>query len=186
MRSTLTTVRRIYNPEVRLPQTVEWALHCCWLLAQARPGTALPRRRFAEFFDLPDPYLAKVLQQLVAAGVLVSVPGVRGGFRLAREAEGITALQIVRAVGQEGELFHCAEIRQRGPVGLAAEQCTTPCGIAQVMHRAELAWRHELARTSVADMIMSAPAASQERAAMWLGPLARSGLAGGKDQSDAS
>lgn len=164
---------------MKLPQSVEWALHCCWLLAQARAGTALPRRRFAEFFELPEPYLAKVLQQLVAGAILVSVPGVRGGFRLARDADRITALQIVQAVAQEGELFHCSELRQRGPVGLAVEQCRTPCGIAQVMHRAEIAWRHELAKTSVADMILSAPAASQERAATWLGADARPGIAAG-------
>ena len=68
---------------MELPQTVEWALHCCWLLAQT-DGSPVPRRRLAEFFDLPEPYLAKLLKALVAAGVLTSVPGVNGGYRLGR------------------------------------------------------------------------------------------------------
>src|ERR1700684_93964 len=65
---------------MELPQTIEWAVHCCWLLAQT-DGSPVPRRRLAEFFDLPEPYLAKLLKALVAAEVLASVPGVTGGHR---------------------------------------------------------------------------------------------------------
>lgn len=172
----ITGMRSIYNKRMRLPQSVEWALHCCWLLAQTEAGIALPRRRFAEFFELPEPYLAKVLQQMVAAGILRSVPGAKGGFQLSRPADRITALQVVRAVAQEEALFHCSEIRQRGPEGLTAAQCTRPCGIARVMHGAELAWRSELAKTSIADLIAAAATASHERAARWLGSDARSEL----------
>ena len=36
-----------------------------------RDGHApLPRRKLAEFYELPEPYLAKVLKQLVTAGML--------------------------------------------------------------------------------------------------------------------
>ena len=76
---------------MELPQTVEWAVHCCWLLAQT-DGSPVPRRRLAEFFDLPEPYLAKLLKALVGAEVLSSVPGVNGGYRLARPAGQITVL----------------------------------------------------------------------------------------------
>ena len=100
---------------MELPQTVEWAVHCCWLLAQT-DGSPVPRRRLAEFFDLPEPYLAKLLKALVAAEVLASVPGVNGGYRLARPASQITVLEVVRGVNGHTAMFHCAEIRQRGPV----------------------------------------------------------------------
>lgn len=163
----------IYDGGMELPQTVEWALHCCWLLAHTDGSAALPRRRFAEFFDLPEPYLAKVLKSLVAGDVLVSVPGVAGGYRLARPAERITALEVVQAVAGHAAMFHCSEIRQRGPVGLTAEQCRRPCGIAKVMHAAEFAWRDALARTTVADLAENAAAASEQRAARWLGDQAR-------------
>lgn len=158
---------------MEMPQTVEWALHCCWLLAQSDGGSPVPRRRIAEFFDLPEPYLAKALKQLVAAGILSSVPGANGGYRLARPADRITALEVVQAMRTEPSMFRCTEIRQGGPVGLTAAQCTRPCGIARVMHQAELAWRNELARTSVADLIENAPDVSQRRAAKWLGPQSR-------------
>jgi Rrf2 family protein len=160
-----------------LPETVEWAVHCCWLLAQTDGSSPLARRELAEFFDLPEPYLAKVLRMLVAGGVLASVPGANGGYRLGRPADRVTVLDVVQAVGGDAAMFRCAEIRQRGPVGLTAQQCKKPCSIAMVMHGAERAWRNELAATTVADLIGNAPAASARRAARWLGERARPGLA---------
>jgi Rrf2 family protein len=168
----------IYDWSMELPHTVEWALHCCWLLAQT-DGSPVPRRRLAEFFDLPEPYLAKLLKALVAAEVLTSVPGVNGGYRLARPADQITALDVVRGVNGHTTMFHCAEIRQRGPVGLTAGQCRQPCGIAKVMYGAELAWRNALAAATVADLIENAAGVSADRAARWLGPRARAGLIAG-------
>lgn len=153
---------------MELPPTLEWALHCCWLLAQTDGSDALPRRRLAEFFDLPEPYLAKVLKTLVSAGVLKSVPGVNGGYRLARPAGEITVLEVVRAMGGDRTMFHCAELRQRGPVGLSPEQCRRPCGIAKVMYQAERAWRDALAATTVGDMVENAAGVSVARAARFL------------------
>jgi Rrf2 family protein len=162
---------------MELPQGVEWALHCCWLLAQSDGATPLPRRKLAEFFELPEAYLAKVLKPLVTAGILTSVPGAAGGYRLARPAAAITTLEIVSAVGGDRGLFRCTEIRQRGPVPLTAAQCKQPCGIAKVMHGAELAWRHELSLTTLADLLAQAKLPSERRAARWLGPLARPEIA---------
>ena len=76
-------------------------------------------------------------------------------------------------------MFHCAEIRQRGPVGLTAGQCRQPCGIAKVMYDAELAWRNALAAVTVADLTENAAGVSADRAARWLGPQARAGLMDG-------
>jgi DNA-binding IscR family transcriptional regulator len=83
---------------------------------------------------------------------------------------------VVQAVGADKRMFRCTEIRQRGPVGLTPQQRTRPCGIAGVMHGAELAWRNQLAATAVADLIANAPAASARRTARWLGGKARPGL----------
>jgi Rrf2 family protein len=152
---------------MELPQTVEWALHCCWLLAQ-RDDVPLPRRQMAEFYGLPEPYLAKTLKALTGAGILVSISGPRGGYRLAREASEISALDVVTAVDGGSSLFHCMEIRQRGPAGLSPDQCRQACGIASLMHSAEMAWRNELATSSIADILSHASAGSRSRATSWL------------------
>ena len=41
---------------------VEWAIHCCTMLAVLPDGEALPAARLAEFHEVPPAYLAKHLQ----------------------------------------------------------------------------------------------------------------------------
>ena len=156
---------------MRLPEGVEWALHCTWLLTLARDGDALPARRLAEFYGLPEAYLAKLLKALVRAGLLSATSGPRGGFRLARPPEAITVAQVVEAVEGQSPLFHCMEIRQRGPVPLTGAACRKPCGIAKVMHRAELAWRKELAATTIADLVETSGIGAVTRVSTWLATL---------------
>jgi Rrf2 family protein len=156
---------------MRLPQGVEWALHCTWLLTLTRDGDALPARRLAEFYGLPEAYLAKLLKALVRTGVLSATSGPRGGFRLARPPEEITVADVVDAVEGQGPLFHCLEIRQQGPVPLAGAAVRKPCGIAQVMDRAERAWRKELAATTVADLVATSGVGSVMRVRAWLATL---------------
>lgn len=55
-------------------------------------------RELAARLDLPGPYLAKILQTLTQEGILESVRGPRGGFRLARPAEAITVGDVFRAL----------------------------------------------------------------------------------------
>lgn len=154
---------------MELPQTVEWALHCCWLLAQAPDDEALTTRRLAEFYGLPEPYLAKLLKALTNANVLTARSGSRGGYRLARDPAQITALDVVTAVDGQRPIFRCAEIRQNGPVGLTPAQCRHTCGIASLMHRAEHAWREQLATTNLADLLMDSSATgSTARVTRWL------------------
>ena len=91
--------------------------------------------------------------------------------------DGTAAAPTVRAVNGHTATFHCAEIRQDGPVGLTPAQCRRPCGIAKVMYEAELAWRNSLAAVTVADLTENAAGVSADRAARWLGRQARPGLA---------
>lgn len=140
--------------DVRLSDTVEWALHCCTLLATLPEDQTLPAARLAEFHDVPPAYLAKALQAMTAAGIATSRPGPRGGYRLARPPAEVTLLEVVLAVDGEEAAFRCSEIRQRGPAATAEPGAyRRPCGIARAMWRAEDAWRAELAATSVGDLV---------------------------------
>ncbi|MBX6750732.1 MAG: Rrf2 family transcriptional regulator [Micromonosporaceae bacterium] len=151
-----------------LPEGVEWALHCGWLLSHLEPGETLSSRRMAEFYGLPPAYLSKVLKSLVRAGLLEAVTGPRGGFRLARAPEEITVLEIVEAIEGRSPLFRCMEIRQRGPAPATKSDCLRPCGIAAVMYQAESAWRNTLRETTIADLASHASSGSTNRARGWL------------------
>ncbi|MEJ7584599.1 MAG: Rrf2 family transcriptional regulator [Acidimicrobiales bacterium] len=121
-------------------------------------GRAAARRclsgaRLAEVHGVPGPYLTKHLQALTGAGVLESVPGRRGGYRLARSPADITVLEVVEAVDGPEPPFRCTEIRRRGPAGgLPARNYPKPCEIHVLMDRADAAWRAELAATTIGDL----------------------------------
>src|SRR5881392_2325010 len=107
---------------MQLGEGVEWAIHACTLLAVVPPDRTLPASRLAEYHGVPPAYLAKHLQALAQAGIVESVPGRRGGYRLAKPADEITVLDVVLAVEGDRSSFRCTEIRRRGPVALPAKE----------------------------------------------------------------
>src|SRR2546421_6081245 len=105
------------------------------------PDTALPTSRLAEFHGVPVAYLAKHLQAMSRAGILVAGTGPRGGYRLARPPADVSVLDVVEAVDGEDPAFECLEIRRRGPTAVPAREYRTMCGIHRVMVEADATWR---------------------------------------------
>lgn len=58
---------------------------------------ALSATDLARLYDFPQEMLAKILQQLARAGVLLSHHGIRGGYVLARDARQISVLEVIKA-----------------------------------------------------------------------------------------
>jgi Rrf2 family protein len=157
---------------MRLSDGVEWAVHCCVVLAVVPPDRALPAARLAEYHGVPAAYLAKHLQALARAGIVETTKGPRGGYRLARPAAGITILDVVEAVDGDEPAFRCTEIRRRGPAAVSAREYRTACAIHVAMNRADDAWRRELQSTTVADLLRQvardASPKGLAKAATWL------------------
>jgi Rrf2 family protein len=162
---------------VRLSEGVEWGVHCATVLALLPPGEALPAGRLAEFHGIPVAYLAKHLQALSRAGILEAVQGPGGGYRLARPAAQITALDVVEAIDGTEPAFQCTEIRRRGPGARPGREYRTLCGVHRLMLTADNAWRTELRRTSIADLAAdaahNAPPKAIEQAARWYQEVSR-------------
>jgi Rrf2 family protein len=162
---------------MRLSDGVEWGVHVCVLLASLPDDAAMPAAKLAEYHGVPAAYLAKHLQTLAAAGVLQTVKGARGGYRLARPATEISVLEVVEAIDGDESAFRCTEIRRRGPVAQPAREYTKACGIHRAVTAADAAWRAELARTSIADLFVGllhdVPRATLERGARWVQEHAR-------------
>ena len=138
---------------MKLSEGVEWGVHCGSVLAALPPGTALPAGRLAEFHGVPTAYLAKHLQAMSRAGILESVAGPRGGYRLARPAAEISILDVMEAIDGVEPAFRCTEIRRRGPSARPAREYRLPCAIHAAMNRADEAWRNELRVTSLDDIV---------------------------------
>src|SRR5262245_33144439 len=156
---------------MKISEGVEWGLHCCSLLALVPPGMTMPANRLAEFHELPPAYLAKHLQALSRDGIVESVPGPKGGYRLAKPATEITMLDVVQAIDGDDNAFQCSEIRQCGPAKVAKKEYVKTCGIARAMWAAEAAWRAELRNRTVADLVLALPQdvspKAAEKALVW-------------------
>ncbi len=145
-------MRNVHNMKLR--EGVEWAVHCCINLSWVSPDRAVPAARLAEFHGLPAAYLNKQLNALGRAGLVSSRSGPRGGFRLGREPEEITLMDVAVAIDGSARAFLCTGIRHQGPAGGIADLAghRTPCTVAQAFSHAELAWRHNLASRTIAEL----------------------------------
>jgi Rrf2 family transcriptional regulator, iron-sulfur cluster assembly transcription factor len=77
-------------------------------------------RHLSERLHLPGPYLAKILQNLAQAGILASVRGPKGGFRMARPPKDITVGEVLLALEGPHALEGCI-------MGFPDCGCDHPC-----------------------------------------------------------
>jgi Rrf2 family protein len=83
---------------MKLTRGCGYALHALEYLAALGDGGPATARDIAEERGLPGDFLSKALVPLVRAGLLVSLRGPGGGFRLTRPASRISLLEVVEAV----------------------------------------------------------------------------------------
>ena len=138
---------------MKLGDGVEQAIHAVTLLAGLPADGLLSAQALAGFHGVSTSYLLKHLQALSSAGIVKTTPGPRGGYELGRDTAKITLLDIVLAVEGPEPAFRCKEIRQQGYDPAPKESFTAPCQINAAMLRAERAYRWELARVSIADLM---------------------------------
>lgn len=135
-----------------LKNQVEWALHCCAVLAGLPPERYLATKVLAEFHGVPKEYLSKALQALSQAKIVTSTLGPSGGYRLARDAADITFLDIVEAVEGKRSTFACTEIRRNAPCRPTTNGEKGSCAVARVMWNADEAWRASLRAVRLSDL----------------------------------
>jgi Rrf2 family protein len=111
---------------LRLTKKADYGLMALKYLAEQPTGpNSLPAAQsakdIAQAYHIPPPLLAKILQTLARAGLLVSHAGTNGGYALARPAAEISAFEVIRAI--DGPLFITSCITIHGTCDLAGH-CT--------------------------------------------------------------
>lgn len=135
-----------------LKSQVEWALHCCAILAGLPDGRYLSTKALAEFHGLPKEYLSKALQSLSQADLVHTTLGPSGGYRLARPPADLTFLDIVEAVEGKSRTFVCNNIRANNPCRPKGFCDSSPCAVARIMWEADEAWRSKLRSVRLSDL----------------------------------
>jgi Rrf2 family protein len=67
-------------------------------IVNAPAGQVVSNTAVCEACKMPDRYVSQLMRMLVVAGLLVSIRGVTGGYKLAKPADKITLLDVVEAV----------------------------------------------------------------------------------------
>jgi len=101
---------------------------------------------------LPAPTVSKLLAAMARAGVLVSQRGAKGGYRLARAPEAITAADNVTAVDGPNALTVCIEH------GAGACDVESLCPTRSGWRRINDAVRDAMKSVSLAELAFSVPA----------------------------
>ncbi|MFL0247318.1 Rrf2 family transcriptional regulator [Candidatus Clostridium stratigraminis] len=133
---------------------VEYAIHCLLYMVNLEDGKSVGIHDLATFQGISETYLSKVYAKLSKAGIIKSIPGVKGGYALARSAEEITFWDVVEAVEGSEPFFQCAEIRQNNVLldknNLPDTVTKSPCTIKVVMMEAENEMRKYLSSKTLA------------------------------------
>ena len=143
---------------------VEYALHCLLYLVGFPAGKSVAIRDLAAYQGVSETYLSKVFTKLRKSGIVKSIPGVNGGYELARSPREISFWNIVEAVEGTSPFFQCVEVRQKELLldkdNLPDSYTKCPCLIKVVMLEAEeqmrrylenktLAWLHEQVKIKI-------------------------------------
>ncbi len=88
---------------------VDYAVRALSYMAAREPGRIIGSKEITEKQDIPSHYLSKIMKDLVAAGLIKSHVGCRGGFSLAGPADSITLKQVYEAVEKPLILMECLD-----------------------------------------------------------------------------
>jgi Rrf2 family iron-sulfur cluster assembly transcriptional regulator len=88
-------------------RSCEYALQAVIYLARVEDGTPVHLRTISDSLNIPHHFLGKILQILTRDEIVLSTKGSNGGFRLGREASGISLLEIVHSVDGATSLDKC-------------------------------------------------------------------------------
>lgn len=78
------------------------------LLASSAPNTPIGVQALAERQNVSPTYLSKILTKLVKAGMIESASGANGGYKLKRNWERISFLDIIHAIEGTASMFDCS------------------------------------------------------------------------------
>lgn len=92
---------------LQLTRGGEYAVRAMTYLAGQPAGTVASLRDIGQAQDIPESFLAKILQSLVHAGLAGSQRGAHGGFVLARPAAEISMRAVIEAVDGPIALNQC-------------------------------------------------------------------------------
>ena len=129
-----------------LSKTAEYALRAVACMG-SQPGKPVSADHLAEQTKVPRRYLARVLQDLAAIGLVRSRPGPGGGYELCKATDEITILDVVNSVAPIERIRSC-------PLGLRSHLIL--CPLHAELDKAYAATESAFASVTIKDLVESA------------------------------
>jgi Rrf2 family protein len=93
---------------LKLTKRSDYGLMALRHLAVAGPSCVVTAKEISDAYKIPQPLLSKVLQTLARGGLISAEQGAHGGYRLAKSADSISTLDVVRTIDGPVILTSCA------------------------------------------------------------------------------
>lgn len=131
---------------MRLTRAGEYAVRCMLCLARAGKGVAVSRQEVAAYGQIPDAFLAKIVQRLSRLGIIEIRQGAKGGYKLLLEPKDLTLLAVIEAMIGPIYLNDCV---------LRPESChaSPGCSVNRVWTKANEGLRETLRAANFAQLI---------------------------------
>jgi len=130
---------------LKLTKKADYGLIAMKYLAEQGAKQSRSAKEIAEAQGIPSELLAKILQRLVRAKLLVSLQGTNGGYKLARDSRTISAFDVIKAI--EGPLFITSCVTHKG----ACEQ-TNRCTVREPLQKVSLAIEEVLSKVTIFEL----------------------------------
>jgi Rrf2 family iron-sulfur cluster assembly transcriptional regulator len=130
---------------LELTKRGDYAVRAMLALTRGAGNGLLSSRRIADAMDIPVRFLPQVLGDLQRAGLIDAAPGRAGGYKLTRDPETLSLLEVIEAV--EGDSRRVSCVLRGGPCGKDGF-----CDVHHVFFDGQEALRGTFARSSMADL----------------------------------
>ena len=129
---------------LKLTKKTDYGLISLRHIAVSPRGTA-SAKEISDAYGIPLPLLAKVLQSLTKGRLAISVAGTNGGYRLTRDPQSITALEVIQCIDGLAILTNC--FTEHG----ACDQ-SDRCTVREPLRHVQEAILNLLAKMTIADL----------------------------------
>lgn len=92
-------------------------------------------KKIAEVFDMPPRLTMNILKQLNKAGIVESIRGTNGGYRLKADPRKITLRTIIKTMEGEINLASCMTIKKNGKICQIIDKCPIRAPIHNIQKR---------------------------------------------------
>jgi Rrf2 family protein len=143
---------------MQLTRAGDYGVRAMVHLASLPAGSRVSLGHLAEACRAPAAFLAKVLQRLAAAGLVLSHRGAAGGFQLNASASQISLLDVVEAMEGPLQLNVCT-----GYPGAPVCDRQTGCAVHRVWMEAQTMLRHTLAAATLESLARKSGLSSEPK-----------------------